>query len=160
MQHNHQKHREIKQLWFIANYYLNLSKECLNKIPKDEFKKRKGDKDKECENNQKFEINKEWMIASAHLASAALRLRTIEGVIGDDISVRGKLYRKIKKDENKLKKNLSKIIHYLFRNIPAHPEKWHKMEMGVIENLNLAEIYKYLDAVREAIEKDIIPLIT
>jgi hypothetical protein len=107
------------------------------------------------------------MLLTAHLGSCAIRLVTIEEILGEDISKkRLHTYNSLKGKNDitceKLKRVKERIIHFLLRNNVGHHEphgmgdkpSYNTMEK-FLGKLSINQIFESMKSVIEDIEKDI-----
>jgi hypothetical protein len=164
--------REIKQLWLISNYYFGLCRRIKNRLPA----KVLSTSIQDITNNFSIESSfagdkRRIMILTAHLGSCALRLVTIEDILGPDISRRLQKYKTLKGDKNltceRLKLEKQNIIHFLLRNNVGHHEphaisnkqQYNTMET-FLKTLTIQDLFESMGSAIRGIEKDIQQLIT
>jgi hypothetical protein len=86
---------ELNQLWIIGKHYFNLSKRIKNKLSSKPLKLKPKDIAKLCNAKSKTKVNlRQIMLITAHLASSAVRLSTIDEILGRNYSKRLKVYKK------------------------------------------------------------------
>jgi hypothetical protein len=79
--------REIKQLRFIGTYYFVLSQKIKNRLPKDILASSVRVITDRFSREQAFKGDqRRVMLLTAHLGSCAIRLATIDEILGEDIS--------------------------------------------------------------------------
>ena len=126
---NNEQKREIKQLWFIGQYYFALSRKIKNRLPEAILFKSIKDITKDfCAMLSIVGDLRSAMLLTAHLGSCAVRLDTIEQILGIEISKKRlqKYDSLIGEKENltlkKFEGTEKYIIHFLLRNNIGHHE--------------------------------------
>lgn len=171
---NENDKREISQLWFVALYYFECAIKIKNEVPSEHLQKTVQEitdiYEKQAKSGCKEEIIpqdicKKIMLLNAHLGSCAVRLNTIDELLGKEYGTSSKwtLYEKLKNknNENDIKDNAKKIIHFLLRHNIAHHEKEALLKQEYINMQNgfrrftIGDLYKSIDLVMKEIEKDI-----
>jgi hypothetical protein len=160
--------REIKQLWLISNYYFGLSQKIKDRLPEAAL----SSSIQAITDNFSYKSafagdQRRIMLLTAHLGSCAIRLVTIEDILGIDTSrKRLQKYRSLAGDNNltsdKLKLAVKGIIHFLLRNNIGHCEphaRANKQSYNTMEeflkNLTIQQIFETMKLVIKDIEKDI-----
>jgi len=137
---------EVNQLWFVAQEYFSLALEEKNKLSKDNLLWTVKDLAAKTKTKEQIKENKSVTLFTAHLASCASRLYSIDENIDEiDISKRISAYYKIKgwrdkieKIEGEIKRKTHIYIHFLLRHTICHAE---------IERLENPRFAKVLDEV-------------
>jgi len=124
--------REISQLWFVASHYFDLAKKEKYKLTSEDcLKKTPCELGDDCRSQSGFEgDNRCLVMIHAHLASCALRLNTIDEILGDrhNISARWSLYKCLEGPQQgqltskKLASKSGKIMHCFLRHGVGHAE--------------------------------------
>jgi hypothetical protein len=133
--------REITELWIVAQNYLRLAKEEKDKFDVGLLKK----KTTELENKDRFDEN--FIMSSAHLASCAIRLCTIDDKL-KDIEIpenSSSLYEKRNNfcdDTPESMKKKMKTLHFIMRNNVAHLEEHNKRKSE--KNRNYLHLQAFL----------------
>jgi len=164
---NEQK-REIKQLWFISQYYFALSRKIKNRLPEAILSKsiRIITQDFSAVQSIVGDL-RSAMLLTAHLGSCAVRLDTIEQILGKEISKRLQKYDSlIGEKENltlqRLEGTENHIIHFLLRNNIGHLEP-HAVSCNMAFNtaekffqaLTINQIFESMIIVIKSIKGDI-----
>jgi hypothetical protein len=149
------KKREMRHLWFIAKHYYSLSKKLRNKLPENILSKTIGEFANEDYRQKDIVGEIKWaMLMTAHLASCATRLNTIEDILGKSRSPRFKTYDDMRKDdklsESHLASEATNIIHFILRNVIGHFEP-HGMDRRY-PSYNIMESYYKKLTFREIVE--------
>jgi hypothetical protein len=160
--------REIKQLWLISNYYFNLSQKIKDRLPQRVLSSSiQATADNFSSKSAFVGDQRRIMFLTAHLGSCAIRLVTIEDILGTDISrKRLQKYKSLVGDNNltcnKLKLAVKGIIHFLLRNNIGHYEphgmaskqSYNTME-EFLKKLTIQQIFESMKSVIKDIGKDI-----
>ena len=160
--------REIKQLWLISNYYFGLSQKIKDRLPEGVLPSSiQAITDNFSYKSAFVGDQRRIMLLTAHLGSCAIRLVTIEDILGVDISrKRLQKYKSLAGDNNltcnKLKLAVKRIIHFLLRNNIGHYEphamankqSYNTME-EFLKKLTIQQIFESMKSVIKDIEKDI-----
>lgn len=165
--------REIGQLWFAGLYYFECATKVKNDIKNDflNYTVQEITDIYEKQNDPNYtgekipiEICKNIMLFTAHLGSCAVRISTIDELLGEKYQVKGrwKLYKKLDKNNTKykIKKNLNQIIHFLLRHNIAHYEKkplsnQRKNMQEVLIKLKINILYEKMEYIKKNMEFDI-----
>lgn len=166
--------REINQLLIVACEYFDMAKKSKKEVsPIILSKKTKDYSDQE-------KIDKETIMTSAHLASSAIRLCTIDEKLDDkyqknkkrgNLTLRKELYDITKsklRDKNmevdKITEDIDKVLHFILRNNVAHIEADKKEDKQIVAHLILQEIlldcslndmYTKINMIKKDIEEDL-----
>lgn len=167
--------REIKQLWCAASYYFELAQKIKNELPDNTLLIKTVEKiadlcSAQCNINLTTCNNEKIMVLNDHLASCAIRLNTIDEILGRKyISNRWYFYEGLKNKTNlkkdDIKNHADKIIHCLLRHCVAHYEpdpasaKYKKTMDAAFKEFTIESLYKNIELVIEEIKKDILPVI-
>lgn len=164
---NEQK-REIRQLWFVAEHYFQEATK-LTKI----FSSNLNQTGKEIErffelNIPNDEIKCGLTLLSAHLASAAVRLCTIEDRLQTGLidSVEGVCGKDMESIRAQYKRGIEKYLPYLLRhnighiedgesNAPYKQDRW-KARKIVLESESLISVYSVMDSIFQDFKKHLI----
>ncbi|MHC4489289.1 MAG: hypothetical protein ACYSW7_08970 [Planctomycetota bacterium] len=166
--------REIIQLWWVANHYLGLAdaimirdKELLDKGNATRMKVEElADKCQSIPYIENNAINRALMEINAHLGSCAVRLNTIDEILGKSyISSRWYFYQGLVEKKDKLQTyditdNLNIIIHFLMRHNVAHREdppgnQAYKTMRDTFNQLKIEELLNNMHCVKKDIKADI-----
>lgn len=161
--------REIKQLWYISQYYLALSRRIKNRLPEAILSKSIKIITQDIGAVQSIVgDHRSAMLLTAHLGSCAVRLNTIEQILGKEIS-RQRLQKYdslIGEKENLTLQSLegteNNIIHFLLRNNIGHLEPHavsNNMAFNTAEEffqaLTINQIFESMEMVNISINGDI-----
>jgi hypothetical protein len=170
--------REIRQLWFIADHYLKTAKRNKNRLTNKDLSTTISNI---AEIGQRFDQSKfggserTIMLLNAHLASCAMRLTTIDEILGRHYtSRRWKDYKDLiskgKKGTLKecdIENCLEVIAHCLLRHNTAHREKqpagfndWKSTMEKALQKVTTKELYKNMELVIESIKNDIAKILS
>lgn len=167
--------REINQLWFSVLYYFELAKEVKEELQEKEPQGLNTTIQNIADNYLKLSdfigTKKQIMLLNAHLASCAVRLYSIDELLGKKYtSTRWYLYNGLIKIKESLKeddiiKNGDKISHILLRMGIAHKEtddpspKTHKDVEIAFRKFTIGELYKNIESIKKEIQKELSPFI-
>jgi len=168
--------REIRQLWFVADHYLKTAKRYKNRLTNGDLSTTIGDIAKI---DQRFDESKfggserSIMLLNAHLASCAIRLSTIDEILGKHYtSTRWDVYKGLKAKGNGLKEsdiedNLKNIAHCLLRHNTAHREKqpagfngWKSTMEKALQKVTIQKLHENMELVIQRIKNDIAKILS
>ena len=159
--------REIKQLWFIGNYYFLLSQKIKNRLPKDILASSVRVITDRFSCEQAFVGDqRRVMLLTAHLGSCAIRLATIDEILGKDISRKrlhtyNTLEGKPDMTCKKLERDKQRIIHFVLRHNIGHQEPHGKRKQShntmeeFLGKLSVEQVFESMESVIRDIRKDI-----
>jgi hypothetical protein len=143
--------RQIHQLWAIAEMYHELAVSSKNQVEEAQLRLKIGEFAKQCEDPSYLRQNTALLYASAHLASSAIRLYSIEEVLKGQ-SKRWSEYDRIRNltDKEAVKKDVvtqfNSLVHFLLRHMVAHSEsEWKRYKKYKIAYGAMQDIYFDLD---------------
>jgi len=165
---NDERKREIDQLWRISQHYFALSRRMRNRTPKSFLSKSIKIITQEISGAKTIDGGLRCaMLLTAHLGSCAVRLDTIEHILGKNIS-RTRLQKYdslIGEKENltlqRLQGTENHIIHFLLRNNIGHYEPqavsnndaYNKAE-EFFQALSIEQIFDSMEIVIKSIKDD------
>lgn len=159
--------REIKQLWFIGNYYFQLAQRIKTRLPKNVLGRSVQDLTTGFLIKPAFEADqRRVMLLTAHLGSCATRLATIDEIFGDNISKKrlhtyNTLEGKSDLTCKKLEQNRHRIIHFILRHNIGHQEPHGKRKQShntmedFLGQLSVRQIFESMESALRDIRKDI-----
>jgi len=163
--------REIVQLWWVANHYFDLAEKVIsdNKLTTTDLQIKVKELAEKCQSLSDIEnnaTNSALMEINAHLGSCAVRLNTIDEILGKSyISIRWYFYHGLVEKKDKLQPyeitdNLNMIIHCLMRHNVAHREdppgdQAYETMRDTFNQLNIEELFENIRRVKKNIKADI-----
>jgi hypothetical protein len=170
---NQETIREIRQLWFISEKYLELALAERHKIPQTALKWTVKILANKCSDPLELSKNKNLIYFAAHLNSCAVRLYSIDENLKSD---RWNRYDRLKhcndgrRIRQEIVQNLAVYIHFLLRHMVAHSEsertRYKKFRVafeamyGIFLDLDFDSILKSMDALIRSIRNDLTNLCT
>ena len=168
--------REIKQLWCIASYYFERTRQIESGLQdRTLLKKTVGDIANFCSTQCNCNLatckNKEIMILNAHLASGAIRLNSIDEILGKKYTstrwyfYNGLLSKKDKLKEDEVAQSAENIIHCILRHAVAHfepdlpPNHPYQIMDRAFKKFTIENLYKNVELVMKEIKNDISPVL-
>lgn len=168
-----EERREIKQLLIVARNYFHLGEKLKKEVPPEVLNK------KIIDYSDQEKIDEKNIMPSAHLASSAIRLCTIDEKLDDkyrntkeerNIFLRRKLYNRIRfsfKRKNMITnirtEDIDKVLHFILRNNIVHIEedkrKYQQKGHLILQNRLLSystnDMYTKIGSIMTNIEKDL-----
>ncbi len=159
MTKNHK--REIIQLWWAADQYFGLAEQTKKNLKKNDLKTNVQGLANKCQHMSDIkDVNEQLMLLNAHLGSCAVRLYSIDELLGKHYtSTRWFLYVGLEAKKNNLKKDdimvySDKIVHILLRHNVAHEEELaekkaeHKTMQDALQDVEIGRLYESMRLVR------------
>jgi len=141
---NQEDERQIEQLWMVAKAYYDLATSLKDYLPDDQLKLTVREFADQCQDLTCLQQNKNLVLASAHLASSAIRLYSIDELQKDNSIHWSKYYGILgSTDSNKARElihqQIGDVVHFLLRHMVAHSEDEWK------DNMKYAIAFKALE---------------
>ena len=143
--------RQIQQLWTVAQMYHELAVSSNSHVDEAQLRLKIGEFAQHCEDPSYLRQNTALLYASAHLASSAIRLYSIDEVLKGQ-SKRWSEYDRIRNlaDKKAVKQDLvselDSLVHFLLRHMVAHSEsEWKRYKKYKIAYETMRGVYLNLD---------------
>ncbi len=159
--------REITQLWFIGDHYFKLSRNMRNRFKKDMLASKVGAATSSFKLKPAFVGDRRRvMLLTAHLGSCAVRLATVDEILGAvKLAERFQLYNTLRRKDDltctELEQVKNEVIHFILRNNIGHHEPggtgkkqaYNTMEV-FLGDLSIEQVFESMKSVIGNMRKD------